>query len=128
MSELDALHILVAALAGWRIASLIATEHGPWNVFSRLRERYIAIEFNQDHYTFPSDPYLPRGYYDQPYVQAYETRTPFGIGKLISCVWCTSVWTVGAMFVAYEFAPWPVTMIAAMGAAIVVERFARGAE
>lgn len=103
---MDLLHILVAALAGWRIASLISTEHGPWDVFFRLRERYTETTFGTSG--------------------VYEST--FGIGKLITCVWCTSVWTVAAMFVAYEYAPWPVAMIAAMGAAIVVERFARGAE
>ena len=109
---MDLLHVLIAALAGWRIASLISTEHGPWGVFLWLRRRYSSIEME--------------------WVEASQHNRyfymPFGIGKLITCVWCTSVWTVGAMFVAYEYAPWPVAMIAAMGAAIVVERFARGAE
>lgn len=107
---MDLLHVLIAALAGWRIASLVSREHGPWDVFSRLRERYT-----EDVLGWPDQGGPAQG-------------EPFGIGKLITCVWCTSVWTVAAMFVAYEYAPWPVAMIAAMGAAIVVERFARGAE
>lgn len=58
-------------LAAWRLASLVANEDGPWQVFKRIRER---AEMWCKKYKFCSD---------------------FGLYELFSCEWCNSVW-IGA--------------------------------
>lgn len=59
------------ALAAWRLASLVANEDGPWQMFKRLRER---AELWCKKYKFCSD---------------------FGLYELFSCEWCNSLW-IGA--------------------------------
>ena len=100
--------VIIAALAGWRIASLLVTEDGPWRIFERLRARFQFTEFSEQDGVI------------------YEHTIPTNVvGEALSCVWCCSVWTSAAMFILYEFAPWPVMLIAAMGGALIVERVAR---
>lgn len=62
---------LYLALAAWRLASLVANEDGPWQVFKRIRQR---AEWWCKKYKFCSD---------------------FGLYELFSCEWCNSVW-IGA--------------------------------
>lgn len=59
------------ALAAWRLASLVANEDGPWQVFKRIRQR---AEIWCKKYKFCSD---------------------LGLYELFSCEWCNSVW-IGA--------------------------------
>lgn len=59
------------SLAAWRLASLLANEDGPWQMFRRLRER---AEYWCNKYRFCRE---------------------FGIHELITCEWCNSVW-IGA--------------------------------
>lgn len=62
---------LFLALAAWRLASLVANEDGPWQIFKRIRQR---AELWCKQYKFCSD---------------------FGLYELFSCEWCNSVW-IGA--------------------------------
>lgn len=62
---------LYLALAAWRLASLVANEDGPWQMFKRIRAR---AELWCKKYKFCSD---------------------FGLYELFSCEWCNSVW-IGA--------------------------------
>ena len=62
---------LYLALAAWRLASLVANEDGPWQMFKRLRQR---AELWCKQYKFCSD---------------------FGLYEMFSCEWCNSVW-IGA--------------------------------
>jgi hypothetical protein len=62
---------LYLSLAAWRLASLVANEDGPWQMFKRIRQR---AEFWCKRYKFCSD---------------------FGLYELFSCEWCNSVW-IGA--------------------------------
>lgn len=96
-----ALHIIVAAFAGWRIASLLVNESGPWNLFLRLRQRLGA----EDDGVF------------------FDTA-PFWHG-LFSCVWCAAIWTTPPMWGLYYVAPWLPGIIAAMALAVVVEQWVR---
>jgi hypothetical protein len=56
------------ALAAWRIASLVANEDGPWQMFKRLRQR--AEQWCQDH----------------PFCRE------LGVHELFACEWCNSIW------------------------------------
>lgn len=88
---------LICGFAGWRLASLLCYEEGPLDIFVRLR---VALDAEG-----PGELRFWRA--------------------LFSCVWCMSVWTVLAMGVLWEAAPWLPMIIAAMGLAIVVEQWVR---
>lgn len=59
------------ALAAWRLASLVANEDGPWQVFKRIRERA------------------------EQWCKRYKFCSELGLYELFSCEWCNSVW-IGA--------------------------------
>jgi hypothetical protein len=59
------------ALAAWRLASLVANEEGPWQMFKRLRQR-AEIWCNK-----------------------YRFCRELGLYDLVACEWCNSVW-IGA--------------------------------
>ena len=57
--------------AAWRLASLIANEDGPWQMFKRFRQ---LAEYWCNKYKFCSE---------------------LGLHELVTCEWCNSVW-IGA--------------------------------
>lgn len=59
------------SLAAWRLASLIANEEGPWQMFSRLRQRA------------------------EQWCHNYRFCRELGLYELFSCEWCNSIW-IGA--------------------------------
>ena len=59
------------ALAAWRLASLVANEDGPWQVFKRIREQA------------------------ERWCKRYRFCSEFGLYQLFSCEWCNSIW-IGA--------------------------------
>jgi hypothetical protein len=56
------------ALAAWRLASLVANEEGPWQMFKRLRERA------------------------ERWCRSYRFCREFGLYDLFACEWCNSIW------------------------------------
>ena len=59
------------SLAAWRLASLIANEDGPWQMFKRLRVRA------------------------EEWCKKYRFCREFQLHELLCCEWCNSVW-IGA--------------------------------
>ena len=97
---------ILAAFAGWRLALLLVSEQGPWDVFERLRTR-VGIPPQGQAGEIPSNP----------------------LAGVLSCVWCCSVWTAGGAYLVAEFVIlWPIAMIAAMGMAIMKDRSPTGAK
>lgn len=87
--------IIVAGLGGWRLASLLVAEAGPWDVFARFRSRIGVPEFG-------------------------EVKSGFLPG-LFSCVWCMSIWTTALCWGLWEL-HWGIPgALAAMGVAVTVE-------
>ncbi|HSL45626.1 MAG TPA: DUF1360 domain-containing protein [Anaerolineales bacterium] len=56
------------ALAAWRLASLVANENGPWQMFKRLRQRA------------------------EQWCRQYQFCHELGLYELFSCEWCNSIW------------------------------------
>jgi len=65
------------SLAAWRLASLIANEDGPWQVFKRVRQRA------------------------EQWCQKYRFCRELGLYELFACEWCNSVWIGAVLTVLY---------------------------
>lgn len=87
----------VVGLGGWRLASLLVAEEGPFEIFARLRGWFDPA---------PGEPY---GY----------------IAKMLLCVWCTSIYTTCFVAALWQVHPIMAALPAAWGAAILVESSAR---
>ena len=98
MTGIDA---FVLALAIWRVASLLANENGPGDVFDKLRTK-LGVE-----------------------VDTYGKHGTTTLSKLIVCVWCSSVWFGLFAAVAYYLAPretvWVALVFALSAGAVLVE-------
>lgn len=99
MTELLAQAVLVG-VAAWRLAVMLAEEHGPGDVFERLR-RLLGVP-------------------EAGYVKGI-------IPILITCPLCSSVWFSAALWALGRYVTWQaVVVIAAAGVASVVQRTTRG--
>ncbi len=56
------------ALAAWRLASLVANEDGPWQMFKRFRQRA------------------------EQWCNKYKFCRELGLYELVNCEWCNSIW------------------------------------
>lgn len=70
---LTALHFTIAALAVWRLASLLANEDGAFYIFKRLRNYCQKLDMTTSFW-----------------------RT-FGLWDGINCEWCNSIWLAAAL-------------------------------
>ena len=86
-------------LATWRVSLLLVEEAGPYNVFGRLRKR-AGVRADQ-----PSDA---------------APREPGELGKMLSCVWCASVWVGLSLTIVQRVCPWLVRCLAASAGAIAL--------
>jgi len=87
----------VVGLGGWRLASLLVHEEGPFAVFARLRAAVLPAPGAE--YGFAA--------------------------KLLDCVWCASVYTTSALALAWQLHPAIAAVPAAWAVAVLVEGFAR---
>jgi len=95
----DALDILVIGFAAWRLAYALVNE----DVFSWLRKLLGVVEHDNG---------------------AFVQRTSDTLfGKMLTCVYCTSFWTTGAMIALYETLPELVAWFAIAGVAVYLSRY-----
>jgi len=76
--------LIILGGAVFRIALMLTSEEGPWDILCRLRH-LLGVRYD-------------------------ASSNPYGlnvVGKALCCLWCTSVWVGigGALLVV--FAPWP---------------------
>lgn len=105
---------IVVALAVWRLASMLAWEEGPFDLFPKIRYAFF-VRYDQ---------------HTNMYV-THESTTAWGklreeIGEMLICVWCNSVWLgAGATLLYYLFPAltyWLSLPLALSAAAIVVQK------
>lgn len=65
------------SLAAWRLASLIANEDGPWNMFRRFRQ--LA----------------------EKWCNNYRFCREFNLHEMVACEWCNSIWIGAGLTVIY---------------------------
>ncbi len=94
--------IILLALATWRLTSLLVHEHGPFDIFFKLRE-FMGIIHDAEGNVAGDDGSLLAG--------------------LLSCFWCTSVWAalIPAMLLAESYWEWFAFVLAASAGAIMIE-------
>lgn len=86
---------LLVGLGGWRLASLLVHEDGPWAVFAWVRR-----------------------------LAGHERTGEMGFwALLLDCVFCASVWTGTALWVLWYASPQIATLPAVWALAIIVERW-----
>ena len=87
--------MLLCGLAGWRWARALVDEDGPYHVFARIRRAAGVPETGEITGLLPN---------------------------ILTCLWCTSVWTSVAMVAAWELLhPLIVVAGAAAGAAVLID-------
>ena len=91
--ELTALALI--GLAGWRIAFLLVREDGPFDLVARVR-RALGVP-------------------DEGEIDGF-------FAKLLTCIYCTSFWTVAGLTALYWVEPWAVVPFAAWGGVMLLER------
>lgn len=84
---------LLIGLAGWRVAHLLVVEDGPFDIFEKIRQM-VGIKSG-------------------------EIDSFFGL--LLSCMFCTTVWTCIFMYGLWLLSPTAVIVIAAMSIALMAE-------
>ena len=86
---------LLVGLAAWRWARALVDEDGPYHVFAHIRQAAGVPEAGEIKGLLPN---------------------------ILTCLWCTSVWTSVAMVVAWELLhPLIVVASAAAGAAVLID-------
>lgn len=101
--------LVVMSLATWRISSLFVHDDGPFDAFKKLREA-AGVEYYDDGLLV---------------IKYYK-----GLAKLLTCVWCVSIWVgifaVFAWAIAPALAVWLMLPFALSGAAVLVEEVVNG--
>ena len=86
------LRLIVAALATWRLSSLLVNEDGPWLIFWRLRF-WLGVGEKVVLSISKRDPSRADG---ELSVSREGPKTL--LSGLLECLWCTSVWVALVMF------------------------------
>ena len=96
------LRLLIAALATWRLSSLLVNEDGPNDMFLIIRARFGTHLIRDDD------------------------RPESNLGRLFSCVWCMSVW-VSAFLALVAITPFWIVLIpfALSAAAIAIDKWVK---
>ena len=98
---MNALHVIILALATWRCASLLAAEDGPFEVFGKLRH-VLGVRYDAE-----SNPYGTNWF-----------------AKGVCCVWCNGMWFATLWTIAYivcKDSVWVALPLALSAVAIVIQ-------
>lgn len=100
IEQMGFLKLLVYGLATWRLTSLVVNEEGLFSIFVRLR-----ILAGMRYYSLAEGDFLERKEvlkrHDISSDEHIEVLPMTTLARLLSCVWCASVWVSG-LFVAVE--------------------------
>ena len=99
------LEIIAIGLAGWRLASLLNQEAGPFMVFAVIRSRFGVRHFHDG---------TP---------ESWPTNV---LTSLLMCMWCLTIWTSTAMWGLWQWHSEPVLLMAGWTVAVVAERYING--
>lgn len=119
-------NFLIICLATWRIASLLADEHGPYRVLERIR-------FLLGVYYIARDGNVVKTYSQFSELSEHDkadcVRIAEGqVAQAITCVWCSSVWIATALVLLFLWFGQPVVWVllpfSVSAGAILVQKIA----
>lgn len=93
---MDLIAVVIAGLAGWRIANLLLFEDGPSEILEKFR-KFIGIK-----------PGLVTGF----------------LPTLFSCMYCLSIWAAALSYLIYVILPEAAIILAAAAVVIIIDRAA----
>jgi len=121
-------NFLILVLAAWRLASLLANEHGPYLVLERIRfilgVHYItrdgSVVKTHKQFSVLSEP-------DRAGCVRVASNV---VAEAITCVWCSSVWIAAALILVILWfgqpAVWVLLPFSVSAGAIIVNRIIDG--
>lgn len=120
---LSTLHFIILALATYRLAVLVSSDDGPFDLCWRLRD-YVRLHTAEQPVTQVHD-YVFRGLID-----GYEQgQVPSNLSRGLECPLCMSVWFSAILLLCYWLAPGitlPVaTVFALSGVTVLIERIGK---
>jgi len=118
--------LIVLGLAAWRLSSLLVDEEGPFLIFLRLR-LLIGVGYVVNEQVVEKEDTIDLAKNGD--LNNYHTYFKNELAKLLSCVWCTSVWVAFGMIAAHKLlSGWPaeafelsVIILAVSAVAILLE-------
>lgn len=99
------LDIILIGLATWRLSLFVTAERGPWGLMVVIRE-----QFGITHDEFGE----------------VVSNPPGGIGKLLACHWCFSLWAAILLFGIGLWSMFPVMVLAVWGIAGILQGLVMG--
>jgi len=103
---MSVIEFLILGLATWRLSSLLVNEEGPWGLLARFRH-LLGVRYDE-------------------LSNVYGTNI---LARLLTCLWCTSVWIGAFLVVAFLLMPKVVLLMmpfALSGFAILFEEMICG--
>lgn len=88
-------NILILILAAWRLASLLADEHGPYLVLERIRFLLGVYYIARDGSVVKTYQQFSR--LSEPDRAGCVRIAESEIAKMVTCVWCSSIWIAAAL-------------------------------
>ena len=92
--------MLIIGVAAWRVSVFVTSGAGPWDTMLRVRELF-GVHHDVDG-NISSNPAA-------------------GMGKLITCVWCFSLWAVAVFGAVWHLHPPTVMLFAAWGVVGIIQ-------
>ncbi len=94
------LDVVMIGVAAWRISVFVTSGAGPWDMMLRVREAFgVVHDLDGD----------------------IESRPVAGMGKLITCVWCFSLYAVAILGAVWHLEPSIVMLFAAWGVVGIIQ-------
>jgi len=101
----DFFELLIMVLATWRLASMLVSEDGPFDVFRRIRSLWGITHHD-----------------DGTVAQIPDTT----LAKLFTCMWCMTLWMAAVVYLLWIVAPVAVWILGLSTGGIIVERVRGG--
>jgi hypothetical protein len=107
--EISWMHFIILVLASFRLTHLLVYDE----ITSFLRDPFLSVTFEQDD-----------SGHDVPQIDIKGTGWRYWVGTILSCHWCTGVWSSLAIVALYWLLPitFPLLIVLAIsGAAAFIE-------
>jgi len=121
-------NFLIVLLAAWRLASLLADEHGPGLLLERIRF-LLGVHYITRDGTVVKTHTLFSALSEEDQAGCVRLATS-EIARMITCVWCSSVWIAAALvlFILWFGQPvvWVLLPFSVSTGVIIVNRIING--